>query len=196
MPPSGRVPRQVVWKKFMKVLLIQLDGKLPNIALMRIAAHHADDEKTLVHGGERGLWDQEWDRVYASAIFEKTRPAVERVRREYPAAVIGGTGVDLSITLEQHGIITTRQDYSIYPSFRPSIGFTQRGCRLKCEFELVRKRLQHLLAQIGAEDRCSSSICGKRILWVRHRNGSATPYDSDGTPHFATCIARNQFRKK
>jgi len=123
----------------MNVLLVQLDGKLPNIALMRIAAHHRalGDSVTLKHGGERGLWDAEWDRVYGSAIFLKTRPAVERLRREYPNAIIGGTGVDLSITVEQHGITTKAQDYSIYPSFAPSIGFTQRGCRLKCSFCVV-----------------------------------------------------------
>ena len=117
-----------------RILLLQLDGKLPNIALMRIAAHHAGDEVVLRHGGERNLWDHPWDKVYASAIFQKTKPAIDRVLREHPDAIIGGTGVDLSITLEQHGITTTRQDYSIYPEFRPSIGFTQRGCRLKCSF--------------------------------------------------------------
>lgn len=118
----------------MRVLLLQLDGKLPNIALMRIAAHHAGDEVVLRHGGERNLWDQPWDKVYASAIFEKTRPAIDRVIREYPQAIIGGTGVDVRSSLEQHGITTADQDYSIYPEFRASIGFTQRGCRLKCSF--------------------------------------------------------------
>jgi hypothetical protein len=116
------------------VLLLQLDGKLPNIALMRIAAHHQADEVTLRRGGERNLWDQEWDHVYASAIFQKSRPAVDRVLREHPSAVIGGTGVDLTRTLEQHGITTIDQDYSIYPDFQASIGFLQRGCRLKCSF--------------------------------------------------------------
>jgi hypothetical protein len=121
----------------MRVLLLQLDGKLPNVALMRIAAHHRGDEVTLRRGGERKLWDQEWDKVYASAIFLKTRPAVERVRREFPEAIIGGTGVDMETTLERHGIETAEQDYSIYPDFPHSIGFTQRGCRLRCPFCVV-----------------------------------------------------------
>lgn len=46
-----------------RVLLVQLDGKLPNIALMRIAAHHANlgDEVVLRRGGERGLFSWlEW----------------------------------------------------------------------------------------------------------------------------------------
>jgi hypothetical protein len=124
----------------MKVLLVQLDGKLPNIALMRIAAHHATDEVKLHHGGERGLWDQEWDRVYASSIFTKSKPAVDRLLREYPDAIVGGTGYSITDSLEAHGISTTQQDYSIYPDFRASIGFTQRGCRLKCEFCCVPKK--------------------------------------------------------
>src|SRR5215510_2006692 len=116
------------------ILLLQLDGKLPNIALMRIAAHHADDEVVLRRGGERQLWDEPWDRVYASAIFTKTAPAIDRVLREHPEAIIGGTGYSLTSSLEQYGITTKQQDYSIYPSYQASIGFTQRGCRLKCDF--------------------------------------------------------------
>lgn len=121
----------------MKVLLLHLDGKLPNIALMRLAAHYAGDEVVLRHGGERKLWDEPWDRVYASAIFLKTRPAIERVLREFPGAVVGGTGHDIGRSLEQYGITTKRQDYSVYPDFRESIGFTQRGCRLRCSFCVV-----------------------------------------------------------
>jgi hypothetical protein len=124
----------------MRVLLLQLDGKLPNIALMRIAAHYSGHEVVLRHGGERNLWDSAWDRVYASSIFQKSAPAVQRVLREHPQAIIGGTGVDLTTTLEQHGITTKDQDYSIYPEFRASIGFTQRGCRLKCSFCVVPKK--------------------------------------------------------
>jgi hypothetical protein len=121
----------------MRVLLLQLDGKLPNIALMRIAAHHADDEVILRRGGERQLWDEPWNRVYASSIFTKTRPAVDRVLREYPQAIIGGTGYSAADSLEAHGVSILAQDYRIYPGFEQSIGFTQRGCRLRCPFCIV-----------------------------------------------------------
>ncbi len=130
----------------MKILLLQLDGKLPNIALMRIAAHH----RALGHSVElrkvgnakaveRQLWDEP-DQVYASLIFERTRPVAERLQVVHPEAVIGGTGWDLATTLEQHGVTTLRQDYSIYPGFDPSIGFLQRGCRLRCSFCVVPKK--------------------------------------------------------
>ncbi len=115
----------------MKVLLFQLDGKIPNIAIMRLSAHHkalGDDVKFRWTGDpERELFDDEPDQVYGSAIFEKTQSKVFKLCDQYPAAIVGGTGVGLGISLEQHGVTTTIQDYSLYPEWRQSIGFTQRG---------------------------------------------------------------------
>jgi hypothetical protein len=129
-----------------KVLLLQLDGKIPNIALMRIAAHHRarGDEVELrwtrdVASVAPELFGRP-DRVYASLIFERTRPVAEALRSTYPDAVIGGTGWEVTSSLEAVGITTTAQDYSIYPAWRQSIGFTQRGCRLKCPFCVVPKK--------------------------------------------------------
>lgn len=127
-----------------RVLLLQLDGKLPNLALMAIAAHHRGrgDEVELrqcrrVSSVSPGLFDRRPDRVYASLIFDRSRPVAEAVRGLYPSAVIGGTGWDLSVRLDSHGIDPNRHDYTDYPNFRQSMGFTQRGCRLACEFCLV-----------------------------------------------------------
>lgn len=125
----------------MNVMLAQLDGKIPNLALMRIAAHHRGlgDSVELRCGAqfERTLFDEPFDRVYASAIFLKTRPLCDRLLRVYPDAVMGGTGWSVSSSLESIGISGLEQDYSIYPYFRQSIGFTQRGCRLRCSFCVV-----------------------------------------------------------
>lgn len=125
----------------MRVLIFQLDGKIPNIALMRIAAHHAADEVEFRWTGSprRELWDNH-ERVYASAIFEKTKPVVDRLKIEFPGAIIGGTGVDVFSSLEAVGITTIAQDYSMYPKWKQSIGFTQRGCRLKCPFCVVPRK--------------------------------------------------------
>ena len=127
----------------MRVLLLQLDGKLPNLALMRIAAHHAGDEVVFRQIGNRAAMENSlfdplssFDRVYASLIFDRSRPLAERLKELRPDAVIGGTGWDLRITLEQRGI-TAQPDYAIYPRFPHSIGFTQRGCRLRCKFCVV-----------------------------------------------------------
>jgi hypothetical protein len=131
----------------MNVLLLHLDGKLPNIALMRLAAHHraqgdsvqlrrCDNPKLI---GPR-FGDPEWDRVYGSLIFERTRPHGELVLQAWPHAILGGTGWDLRVTLEGLGITTTQQDYTDYPQWRQSIGFSQRGCRLRCSFCVVPRK--------------------------------------------------------
>lgn len=139
----------------MRVLLAQLDGKLPNLALLRIAAHHRakGDEVELCFGAqfEHGLWGHRaFDRVYGSAIFRKTIPLAERLLRVYPEAILGGTGVDPArkkevvplspairphvTAIEDYGVTSTDCAYEYWPQFQQSIGFTQRGCRLNCEF--------------------------------------------------------------
>lgn len=127
----------------MKVLIFQLDGKIPNIALMRIASHHRrlEDHVEFRWTGtpERHLGDNP-DRVYGSAIFQKSKPSVERLLREFPGAIVGGTGVNLEATLESVGIHTLAQDYTLYPKWQQSIGFSQRGCRLKCSFCVVPRK--------------------------------------------------------
>lgn len=128
----------------MTILLLQLDGKIPNIAIMRIAEHHRQrgDAVTLRRVGNRAsvqphLGDPIWDRVYGSLIFTRTASLAREVLRVYPKALLGGTGWSLTERLEDHGITTRRQDYSIYPGWPQSIGFTQRGCRLRCPFCVV-----------------------------------------------------------
>lgn len=127
----------------MNVALLQMDGKIPNLALMRIAAHHRarGDQVTLRRGTrlEPDLFEP-FDKVYASLIFERTRPWAERLLGDWPDAVIGGTGWDLSTTLEGIGIDSPDLDYSIYPGEKRSVGFTQRGCRLKCPFCVVPRK--------------------------------------------------------
>jgi hypothetical protein len=139
-----------------RVLLFQLDGKIPNMALMRIAAHHRQlgDEVELRHTGqpEQTLFDgfAMPHKVYTSAIFRASIPTAERAARAFPGASIGGTGVDparkgelvpfspvVSPTVTDHGLAEGQLDYSLYPKFKQSLGFTQRGCRLGCEFCVV-----------------------------------------------------------
>lgn len=118
----------------MKVLLIQLDGfALPNHALQRIAAHHINAGDTVELRREVYV-GHAYDRIYASAIFQKTIPKVEQLRQWQPDAIIGGSGVSLKTTLSDVGIVTDQADYSLWPEFKSSLGYSQRGCRLSCSF--------------------------------------------------------------
>lgn len=130
----------------MTVLLLQFDGKLPNLALMRLAAHHRALGDTVVlrrAGNVRAvqprLDDPTWDHVYGSLIFVVSRPIAEAAQQTYPHIVLGGTGWDLAVTLEQHGI-GDALDYADYPTYTASLGFTQRGCRLRCAFCVVPRK--------------------------------------------------------
>lgn len=127
----------------MNVLLRQIDGKLPNVALMRVAAHHRALGDTVEFRYGRTVTPQLWDahdRVYASAIFKWSRPDCEELLRQRPDAILGGTGWDVASSLESHGITTDEQDYSLYPQFTGSIGFLRRGCRLSCWFCVVPRK--------------------------------------------------------
>jgi hypothetical protein len=143
----------------LKVLLLQLDGKIPNIALMRIAAHHralGDEVSFRVAGNERAIHLMFWespDRIYASAIFSRTRPLAERLWDSCRTSLfLGGTGWDIRRSLEDIGITTTEQDYAIYPHFRQSLGFTQRGCRLSCSFCVVPQKEGKVRAERGIHE--------------------------------------------
>jgi hypothetical protein len=109
---------------------------------MRIASHHKSlgDRVELVRGRRFRTLGFNPDIVYGSAIFERSAPFIADLIREYPDAIVGGTGVNIDRTLSDVGIPTTENDYSIYPEFRQSIGFTQRGCRLRCSFCVVPRK--------------------------------------------------------
>jgi len=130
----------------MKVRLTQIDGKLPNLALMKLAYWHKSngDDVVFERGITKGLFEPEYDVVYGSAIFTSSEKKIEQFRKNFPSAVVGGTGYDMNIKVEN--LIGCGEyeyehyDYDIYPEFKHSIGFTQRGCRLKCSFCVVPKK--------------------------------------------------------
>jgi hypothetical protein len=121
------------------IRITQLDGKLPNLALMRLSCWHRErgDKVYFTRTPYRRLDEPEYSAVYASAIFDYSQPHVERLRLEFPGAVIGGTASKSNIKVED--IIGNKAGYSYedYPDFSGSLGFTQRGCRLSCKFCVV-----------------------------------------------------------
>ena len=126
----------------MKVRLTQLDGKLPNLALMKLSHFHKSqgDEVYFEKSINRGVFEPKYDSVLASAIFSTSQKKIEAFKQQFPQAIIGGTGTeDLKFTVEN--LIGENEyenyDYTIYPKFEHSIGFSQRGCRLRCKFCVV-----------------------------------------------------------
>ena len=126
-----------------RVRITQIDGKLPNLALMRLAAWHRSqgDEVKWQRGVTASLGEPEYDIVYGSAIFSDSAKAVEVFRKQFPGAIVGGSGGDAVLRIED--IVPsqfTTLDYSSYPDFNASIGYAMRGCRFKCGFCIVPKQ--------------------------------------------------------
>lgn len=106
----------------MKIALLQIDGKMPNLALMKIAAFHRKrgDEVTFID-----LSSIKADRWYGSKIF------------------MGGSGYDLKAKLPS-GIEEQVPDYDLF-NIDYSIGFTTRGCIRNCDFCIVKEKEGNLL---------------------------------------------------
>ena len=113
----------------MKVGIYDVDSKIPNLALMKLSAHHKEQGHKVETYSP--LFKNEYDKIYASKIFNFSDPSMlDDERME-----IGGTGYDIKKNLPDH-IENLVPDYSLY-NFPHSIGFTQRGCRLRCDFCVV-----------------------------------------------------------
>lgn len=125
------------------VRLTHLDGKLPNLALMKLSAWFKSLGANVffTHSASRELFEPEYDLVLASSIFAWSENARIDFKRSFPDGILGGTGAEDSMTVEKFlGEQDIKPDYSIYPHFAPSLGFSQRGCRLNCSFCVVPKK--------------------------------------------------------
>lgn len=117
----------------MKVGIVQVDGKLPNLALMKIAGYH-QALGDAVDWFQGGLFASQFEKVYASKIFNySTMPQLP------PSAIIGGTGIDFFNKLPE-AIEAATPSYSLYPNCDYHIGFSMKGCRFSCSFCCVPKK--------------------------------------------------------
>lgn len=111
----------------MKVGLVQVDGKLPNLALMQICAYH-EQQGHQVEWFKGMLFAHEYDQVYASQIFQfSTMPPLPE------SALTGGTGIDFHNVLPSE-IAECTPSYSLYPDCDYHLGFSMKGCRFRCKF--------------------------------------------------------------
>jgi hypothetical protein len=82
------------------------------------------------------------EKVYISVVFKKNKQVVDEFVSKYPNTEIdiGGSGYDLKKELPDY-IENLKPDYSLYPEFDYSIGFSSRGCfRRDCFFCIVRAK--------------------------------------------------------
>jgi hypothetical protein len=117
----------------MKIGLIQVDGELPNLALMKLSAFHKanGDEVFLMRDKTVATRLIEFDKVYISCIFEENKETALSMQKQFNNAELGGIGVN-------NAQLPSLIDHIMpdYDTFRChySLGFTTRGCIRKCHF--------------------------------------------------------------
>jgi len=126
-----------------KILLVDVDSKIPNIPLMKLSTLHREkgDEPYLVklRGGRSLLdlftFDFTPNKVYVSCIYPRNRPKALWVQQNHPKAIIGGSGYSLDSKLPEE-VEHLCPDYRLYGGDY-SLGFTSRGCIRKCPWCIV-----------------------------------------------------------
>lgn len=116
----------------MRISLIDVDSKIPNLALMKISAYHKAKGDTV------GFNLNNPDKIYMSIIFTKKKGLALNQRLTNVEFEIGGSGYDLNSHLPNE-IEFIKPDYDLYPSTY-SQGFTSRGCDRDCYFCIVPKK--------------------------------------------------------
>lgn len=122
-----------------RVGLVDVDGKIPNAALMKLSAFHK------ARGDEVGWYSplEGADEVYASRMFRtyasdrderKAREKMDYLPRIHHE---GGPGYSITRRLPFGDLDAIMPDYSLYPSCDYSIGRLTRGCYRRCPWCIV-----------------------------------------------------------
>lgn len=114
-----------------KILLIDIDSRIPNLALMKLSSWHKQQ-------GDKIFFDwflqNKYDRIYASCIFTKNAKKINEYC--FDNIIKGGSGFkNWDIVLPKQ-IEHIKPDYDLYHS-NFSMGFTTRGCFRNCPFCIV-----------------------------------------------------------
>lgn len=171
--------------------LIDFDGKITNLALMKISAYYKSqgEQVEFVKPGRK------YDKVYCSVLFTWNRDKAARLQAIYPNIEFGGTGWDIHKTLPPE-IEACRPDYDLYTVddilpricggiatkaskirkaeeiVNAGIGFTSRGCIRKCGFCVVPKKEGRLHHVAGIEDLLNTR---SNVLILLDNNITADP---------------------
>lgn len=182
----------------MKIGLIDVDGKLPNLALMKISAFYKS-VGAQIEFVRSDVRKNEYDKIYASTLFTKSEEECRHLKTYYGDSIeIGGTGWDVKKRLPNKIELMT-PDYNlytadmIYPKIRgimtrerkwkkaqqivdAGMGFTSRGCVRKCPFCYVPKKE----GEFRQESEIGDLINPRSNVLILHDNNlTADPYCID-----------------
>lgn len=123
----------------MNIGLIQVDGKMPNVALMKLSAWHKSrgDYVSVMYGDVVATRLIEFDKIYISVIFEDNKDKALQLQKQFKVAEVGGVGVNNNQLPDE--IEHMMPDYDAFKCDY-SMGFTTRGCLRNCDFCKVRQQ--------------------------------------------------------
>lgn len=150
----------------MKIALVDVDGRNPNLALMKLSAWHKAQ-------GDSVEWYSPLfsrpDKIYASKVFTFTQDYIDYAYGD-PEPVRGGTGYDPAVRLP-YEVERTLPDYSIYPEWGSALGFLTRGCIRNCQWCIV-PRKEGALQVVDDIERIAA---GRRDVVLLDNNFLAAP---------------------
>ncbi len=121
------------------VLLVDVDGTLPNLALMKLGRHFKQQGRPVVLARKDGPPGRT-EAVFASAVFSgaTSQRRLAALRDRYGEALVaGGSGVSVSGRLPTE-VEALPADLDLYPELGDrALGFLTRGCPFRCSFCLV-----------------------------------------------------------
>lgn len=133
-------------KTKLKVSVIQIDGKIPNLALMKIAAHYQSNGHEVIR-----YISGDVDKAFISVIWPKNLNKAIGISKFFNGnCVIGGSGYNYKIKLPED-IEHIMPAYDLW-NIDYSIGFTSRGCIRNCDFCIVPKKEGHIRANASISE--------------------------------------------
>jgi len=117
----------------LKIGLVDVDSKMPNLALMKLSNYHKGLGDTVkMFDPMFDIKSDKPDRIYSSKVFKDSPKYLY-----YPDCEIiqGGSGLDLTTELPDE-VEKLCPDYSLYNTNIAS-GFCSRGCNRSCSFCIV-----------------------------------------------------------
>lgn len=140
-----------------KIGLWQVDGKYPNLALMKLSTWlRAQDHQTYL----QRMPDH--TTAYGSVIFTENRPRVEFWLHVHPEIGMGGSGWDLCEDLPPE-IESLPPDYELY-GIDYGMGFLSRGCIRNCPFCVVQEK-EGWLRQVAEIDDLLNPLSSFLVLF-------------------------------
>lgn len=133
-----------------KILLVDIDSKFPNLALMKFSAFYkSQGHRVLLHRPPRRRLGGAFplplsmpnpDKVLISCVFTRTLEKAQRVRTAFGhRARLGGPALEQIEGNNLGAAEHVMPDYELYPDMDYSLGFTTRGCIRDCPWCFVRR---------------------------------------------------------